>query len=114
MAQRKLKGYVLLESMIAMIVVMLCFGVSMMIHTNVITGSRNTLTVLARIRLENEAIRAKNSERLIDETIAGEAFRIEKTILPWPGSDNLYRLTLVAVTPGGRQLARYDEVIRRP
>lgn len=114
MAQRKLKGYVLLESMIAMIVVMLCFGVSVMIHTNIVTGSRNTLTVLARMRLENEAIRAKSSERLIDETITGETFRIEKTILPWPGSENLYRLTLVAVTPGGRQLARYDEVIRRP
>ena len=35
--KQKLRGYILLESILAMVIVMTCFGVAAMIYNNVIT-----------------------------------------------------------------------------
>ena len=109
-----LNGYILLESMIAMIIVMLCFGFSVMIYNNVVTGSRNRMKILARIRLGNEAIKSKSENRLLDETIQYDEFRVEKKMLPYSTYANLYQLHYTAITPDGIQLGEYNEIIRNP
>lgn len=111
MAALKLKGYVLLESMIAMIIVMMCFGFSVMIYNTVIMGTQNKLKVLARIHLENEAIKSKKGNRLIDETADFDEFRIEKRVTPFANSDHIFLLHCSAITPGGVLLAEYKEII---
>jgi hypothetical protein len=114
MASLKLKGYVLLESMIAMIIVMMCFGFSVMIYNTVVSGTRSKLKVLARIRLENEAISSKNENRLLDETITHTEFRIEKRVLPVENCDNLLQLHYIALTPENVVLGEYNEIIHAP
>lgn len=114
MAPIKLKGYALLESMIAMIIVMMCFGFSIMIYNTIVTSSRSKLKVLARIRLENEAINSKFSNRLIDETIESEEFRIEKKLVPIENTKNLFHLYYTAITADGVLLAEYKEIIHAP
>ncbi len=114
MASLKLKGYALLESMIAMIIVMMCFGFSIMIYNTIVTSSRTKLKVLARIRLENEAIHSKSANRLFDETIAGEEFRIEKKFVPVENADNIFQLHYTAITTDGVLLAEYKEIIHAP
>jgi hypothetical protein len=111
MATLKLKGYALLESMVAMIIVMLCFGFSMMIYNTIVTGTRSKLKVIARIRLENEAISSKAENRLLDETIPGDEFRIEKKLIPLENSESLLQLHYTAITTDGAQLAEYNEII---
>jgi hypothetical protein len=114
MAEMKLKGYVLLESMIAMILVMMCFGFSVMIYNTVVTGSRSKLKVLARICLENEAIAVKKENRFLDENTNRSEFRIEKRIIPFEGSENLFQLHYTATTPDGVVLTEFNELIRTP
>ena len=114
MAALKLKGYVLLESMIAMILVMMCFGFSVMIYNTVITGARSKLKVLARISLENEAIKSRKENRQLDETITRNEFRIEKRVIPFKKSENLFQLHYTAITPDGILLAEYNEIIDMP
>ncbi len=114
MAPLKLKGYVLLESMIAMIIVMMCFGFSVMIYNTIVSGTRSKLKVLARIRLENEAINSKKENRLLDETTTFTEFRIEKRLLPVENSENLFQLHYTALTPENIVLAEYNEIIHVP
>lgn len=114
MAQMKLKGYVLLESMIAMIIVMLCFGFSIMIYNNIVTGSRSKLKVLARICLESEAMESKSQNRFLDETIDCGEFHIEKKNIPYKLSDNLIQLHYTAIMRDGFQLEEYNEIITAP
>jgi hypothetical protein len=114
MAAMKLKGYVLLESMIAMIIVMMCFGFSVMIYTTVMTGTRSKLKVLARIRMQNEAIKAKKENRLLDETIEYDEFRIEKRIVAFENSEDLLLLNYKAIAPDGILLGQYKEIIHAP
>ncbi|HET6990660.1 MAG TPA: hypothetical protein VFJ43_05015 [Bacteroidia bacterium] len=114
MAGIKFKGYVLLESMIAMIIVMMCFGFAVMIYNNIITGSRSKLKVLARICLANEAAKSKSENRLIDETVDYTEFHIEKKIIPFKNSEKLIQLHFTAITPDGIQLDQYNEIIQSP
>jgi hypothetical protein len=114
MASIKFKGYVLLESMIAMIIVMMCFGFSVMIYNNIVTGSRSKLKVLARISLENEVVKSKQENRLLDETIDCDAFHIEKRIIRYNSMVNLSQIHFTALTPDGIQLAQYNEIIATP
>lgn len=114
MAALKLKGYVLLESMIAMILVMMCFGFSVTIYNTVVTSPGNKLKVLARICLENEAIQSKKEKRFIDEKIAYEEFNVQKQITPFGGSEQTFLLHYSAITPGGILLAEYKEIIHAP
>jgi hypothetical protein len=114
MAGIKLKGYILLESMIAMIIVMLCFGLSIMIYNNVVTSSRNKLETIARIALENEAIKSKSENHLLDETIQYDEFHIEKKIFPYQTFENLYELNYAAFSSDGFRLAEYHEIISNP
>jgi hypothetical protein len=114
MAQLKLKGYVLLESMFSMIIVMMCFGFSVMIYNTVVAGSKNKLKVLAGIEMQNEAIRSKKENRLLDETIQCQEFLIEKRIIPYARSESLFQLHYTAITPNGAKLAEYNEIILVP
>lgn len=111
---QKLKGAVLLESMLAMIVVMLCFGIAVMIYNNVVAGSREKIKVLARIQLATEAEKAKAGERLLDETIECNGFRIERRVLPYRDAADLCELELTAIMPDGKQIAEYHELLCRP
>jgi len=110
----KLKGYVLFESMVAMVLIMICFGIAIMIYNNVVSGNRTKLGVLARLRMENAAMKAKTSERLLDETMRYDEFDIEQKVIAYPNTAGLYELRLVAGAPGGKQLAEYHELLHRP
>jgi hypothetical protein len=110
----KLQAYVLLESVLAMIVVMLCFGMTMMLYNTVISASGNRLSVEARIQLASEATRAKFENRLLDETIQSLHFRIEKKVTVDLQNPKRYYLHLDAINPEGKKLADYNEIIYKP
>lgn len=111
MAGIKFKGAVLLESMIAMIIVMLCFGLGVMIFTNVTSGSRNSLAILARARINTEEIRTKEEKRYIDEDIFCGEFTIKKRITPYLSYDKIFLLQYSAVMPDHKILAGTHELI---
>jgi hypothetical protein len=110
----RLKGYILMESMLAMVLVMLCFGIATLIYNNVIASSGNQLRVIARMRLANQAQLAKSENRLLDETIDCSSFRIEQRIQPYQMSSHLIELKLTAIQPNGKELATYHELIYQP
>lgn len=110
----KMKGYVLLESMIAMIIVMMCFGFSVMIYNTIVASTRSKLKVLARIRLENEAIKDKTQSRFLDENLSYDEFHIDKQIIPFKNSDGVLQLHYQAITPDGIILGEYNEIIHAP
>lgn len=107
----RLNGYVLLESMIAMVIVMLCFAVATVIYNNVVNGSRYRLKVIARLELEAEAFRTKQEKIFLDETIEADEFSIERRIIPYPGTNGTVRLLLEAYAPDHHLLSRYEELL---
>lgn len=109
----QLKAYALLESMFAMVVIMICFGIAMMTFSNIIHSTRASLETLARVRTQTEAERCKEQHELLDDIISYEEFHIERTITPSTHAENLYELKLEAITPDGHTLYEYHELIAR-
>ncbi|MCA6363621.1 MAG: hypothetical protein IM638_11340 [Bacteroidetes bacterium] len=111
---RRLNGYILLESILAMVIVMACFGVAAMIYNNVIGGMRGRLHLQARVTLEQEAVKAKLKNRLLSEQIPHEILLISKTVEQYKGTENVYLLKLSATDKDGKLLAVHRELVRKP
>jgi type II secretory pathway pseudopilin PulG len=111
---KQLRGYILLESILAMIIVMVCFGVAMLIYNNIITGMRGRLELQARLLLEQEALNAYTADRLVDEWGKNDVIDIEKSITPYTSCENVYVLQLTARDHDQRILATHNELIYKP
>jgi len=111
--KNRLPGYVLVESVFSMIVIMICFGIAMMVFSTVIGSSGNSLQTLARIRLQTEAQKCKAENRLIDEDISCEEFIIHRRVRPYSNTKHVHELELKAVAPEGKLLSEYHELIQR-
>jgi hypothetical protein len=112
--KQKLRGYILLESILAMVIVMACFGVAAMIYNNVITGMRGRLQLQARLVLEQEARKAHTENRLITESFTTDVLNIFKSVEQYKGSSDVYLLQLTATDKEGRTLAIHRQLIRKP
>jgi hypothetical protein len=106
----RLKGFVLLESIFAMVIIMVCFGICLVIFSQIASSPANSLQVKARIRLQAEAEHCKTNRQFIDGTVSFEEFVIEKTFLKKKESA-LTEMKLVAVNPQGRVIGEYHEFI---
>lgn len=111
MAQLKLKGYVLLESMFAMVIIMTCFSISLSVLNSMTDNQRNYLVIKAEIALKSEAARCKTEGLLYDEDIQSEGFVIERRIISSEQNRHLATLNLRAVNPKGKVISEYYEFI---
>lgn len=108
----RVKGYVLLESVFSMVVIMICFGIAMMVFNMVMSNSGSALKTKARIQLQAEAEKCKSEQLFLDENIDLEAYIIQRRILSWNFSEHLRILELRAVTPEGKILAEHYELVQ--
>lgn len=93
----KIKAFTILESMVAMVIVMIVFSLSSIVVINVsssgVTQQKRTGHTLIRA-LRNETLKEK---RFIDEVFTVEEMTIEKQILDYPGNEHLKVLLIEAL-----------------
>jgi hypothetical protein len=106
-----LRAYVLLESVFAMIILMICFGIAMMIYENVVNHSQSQLALLARYRIQTEATLAKSEKLFLGETKEYDEFRIEKKVTAYQDETDVFEMELKAIAPNGKLLYDYHELI---
>lgn len=111
-AGSRAKGYVLLESIFSMVVIMICFGIAMMVFNMVLSNSGSALKTKARIQLQAEAGKCKSEQLFLDENIDFDAYIIERRIKSWNSSEHLIILELRAITPDGKTLAEHYELVQ--
>ena len=111
---KKLNGYVLIESVFAMVVVMTCFGLGMIMINTVMTGSHEQLRLESVIAMQSEATRIRQENALLDDVIKTERFIIEKKILPYKNSVSVKEIRMIAFSPDGKQIGEYHELICIP
>lgn len=108
---KRLRGYVLVESVISMVIIMLCFGISFLVFDAMTEHQRNYLRVRAEIVLKTEAARCKMEEDYFDEDIVREDFRIEKRIRQNEENERIATLELKAITEDGKTVSEYYELV---
>lgn len=106
-----LKAATLMESLIAMILIVVCFGVATMIYTNVLDSDKQRLHLKAILILNKKAIETKTKKEFLDSEEQAGDWTIKKIIEHYPETENLYKLTLTALSKSGKTIAIRNELI---
>lgn len=95
--KHKIKGFTIFESMVAIIIIMVVFGMSSVVIINVsssgITKEKQNAFTLVNL-LRNETLK---QSRFIDETVDVNGLRLEKTILDYQKNATLKILLIKAI-----------------
>ena len=108
---QKLKASTLLESMVAMVLLMMCFGISLKIYLDVSMSGDHQKTLKAENLLKKIAIETVQEDRIKNEILLIENLRIEKKISSYHEIDKLQVLCITAFDEHGKIMAFRRELI---
>lgn len=100
-----------MESVIAMVIIVLVFGIAMMIFTNVTRLSLSVRKVRAQAVLQDLLLQAAKDPGNSDRSIRVEDLRIEQKITPFGRGPGLSQIKLTAYDESGKQLAAVQQII---
>lgn len=106
-----LKAATLMESLIAMIIIVVCFGIATMIYSNVLDSDKQRLQLKAILVLNEVAIETKNGKTFVDSEKQIGNWVIKKTVEKYPQTENVYTLTLSVIDRNGKTIAIRNELI---
>jgi hypothetical protein len=108
--KKTLKGTTLVESLVALVIMTVCFGISSYIYVNV-TGSQND-----RLRFKAWILLNDVSKNLKDPVVGEDVFKdedmtIEKKISKYEDNESTGQLSLKAKDKSGNVLAELNQII---
>ena len=109
---KKIKGSTLVESLIAMVVVMVSFGVATTVYVNVLSSRDEIQKLKSMTILKKLAFESKQNRLFLDDNITVDGFVIEKKVVSYNGQKDLFQLKLKAFNQNEKQLAEYNELIQ--
>ena len=111
---KKLKAISVVESMVAMVLIVLSFGAGMALFLQVMTTDRLTSHTRARVVLQQVMVETKQTQRYLNETLELEGLTIEKKIETYPAGTDTYVLHLQAMDSKYEQLVHIREILYLP
>ncbi|PCJ87266.1 MAG: hypothetical protein COA57_04870 [Flavobacteriales bacterium] len=109
--KQKIKATTLVETLIAMVIVMITFGLGLMIYVNVMNSGNQQLKLNAQLLMNQMAAETKTDNNFLDEEMETETLKIIKTVLPYEGSKRLNILMFEAFNKGGKKVTERKELI---
>ena len=100
-----------MESIVAMVVIMVSLGIAMMIYVNVMSSDKQQTRLKIMLILNNEAKQAQLEKNFIDSEKEISNFVIKKEVVLYGGTENLYHLKLTALDKEGKFIASRNELI---
>jgi hypothetical protein len=107
----KLKAATILESMVAMTIIVVCLGIGTMIFVNILNNDRDRLSLKATLLLNNESLKTKKEKFFIDGEEKEEGFTIKKTFVKYSETENLLQMSLKAFDENGKLIIERKELI---
>ena len=108
---KRLPAFTLVQSLVAMVIVMFTMGLFTTIYVNIMKSSDHHRKIQASLLLDKMAMETKKGKVFLDAEIKTEAFIVEKKITPYGGATNLSVLSLKAIDKNQRFLAERNELI---
>lgn len=101
----KTPAFTIVESMMALIVIMISFTAGMTLYLNLLKGDAFPLKTKVNTILNNVLIETKEEQRFLDESLTIDGLLIEKTVQPYKvyegilQQQNVYQINLKVFTP---------------
>lgn len=110
--RKKIKASTLVESMIAMVVVMVSFGIATAVYVSVLSSSDEMQKLKSRTILQKLAIEIRQNHLFLDERTSIDDIIVEKKVVSYNNQKNLFQLKLIAFDQNEKKLAEYNELIQ--
>ena len=107
----KLKASTLIESLIAMVIIVVCVGIATTIYVNVLDSDKQRQKLKAALLLDDIAIKTKAGKNFLDEEMTIENWKIKKTVGRYKDYSNLYQFTLKVIDSENKRIALRNELI---
>ncbi|MEN0052360.1 MAG: hypothetical protein AAGC65_01760 [Mucilaginibacter sp.] len=106
-----LRASSLTEVVIAMVIIMLVFGIAMTIYANVIRLSLSVKKMRAQAALEEALSGAINTGKAENHTEQADGYRIEQTVQPYGTAPGLIVIQLTAIDDQQQPIAKLQQVL---
>ena len=111
---RKIKGSTLIETLVAMTVILISLVFCGIIFFNVLNSGNNYAKFRAHSLIYEAALKTKTDKRFIDEKIEDDGILIQKTMSSYNGIKDLHLEIFTASDANGKLLDEYKEIIFLP
>jgi Tfp pilus assembly protein PilV len=108
---KKLKAATLLESLIAMIIIVMCLSIGTMIYSNILSSDKQRIQLKAMFILNSEAQQTKTEKSFLDAEKQVDEWNVKKTVEHYDQTENLYRLSITITDKDGKVVATRNELI---
>jgi len=98
-----LKASTLVESLIAMVILVVCLGIGTMVYSNVLSSDKERKQLHATLLANEEAIKIKSEKNYLDAEEKSGDWTLKKTIEKYDQTENLFSLSIV-VLDGDRKI----------
>ena|SRR5688572_27984163 len=107
----KLKAATLIESLVAMVIMVLFFGIATMVYLNVMNADQHRQKLKVTLLLDDLAHQTKASGSFFDQVLKTEEMQIVQSIIAYNNTENLSVLSIKAFDLKGKLLAERNELI---
>lgn len=111
MISKTVRASTIMEVLIAMIMIIVVFGIAMMIFTNVLNSSLSVKKIRAQAILHEMMLNVEKSRNEVSQSVSTDDFRIEQEIKPYNGNVALIDVHLTAFDNNQQKVAELEKVI---
>lgn len=108
---KKYKAFTLVETIVALVITMICVGIAFNIILNVEKSGNNFKKIQAHFYLLQELNKVKNEKKFLDENIDKDNMRIEKTFTQYQSIDKLYVMKLIVFDGTGKKMDELKQLV---
>jgi hypothetical protein len=109
---KKIPAASLFETIVALMIIMIVFGIAMTIYVNVMRNSSSLSELKASQKLEEIARDTKEKKSYFDEKFEDEGTIIEKKVSKYQGKEELLLIDIQAFDKENKRLAERKEIIQ--
>lgn len=110
--KKMVKASTLVETIVAMVIIMICAGIGLSLFTNISHDINDELRIEAEIQMNTIAVEAKLKKDFTDHTIESGDLKFERSFLEYGNEKRLRILKIDAFNLAGKKVCEYREIIK--
>lgn len=108
---KTLKAATLVESLIAMVIIIITLGIATMIYSNVLDSDKQRKQLKAIFLLKQELIKTKTEKTFLDSEEQINDWSLKKVVKRFDQTENLYCLSMSVLDAEGKTIAVKNELV---
>ena len=108
---KKLQASSLVESLIAMVIIIACFSIAVLIYSSVIDSDKELSRVRADLWMDEVYVDTIEKDKYVDEETTINGYKLVKTVGMYKNAENVYQLNLKVVDAEGIIIKSQDYLI---